>query len=670
MKKRFRLVVLVLLLLANIALNVPGIAFASATPGYKGTKDYTIPDSYNWISHRDALEGAYTYTFSKTNLINALVNEASLNVDEVTTAVNAGNVCAEFTSTYPAEQRDDDGNETFKPATSVATRAFTNISNDSLSLTMPACQMYTMQIKNDCYEPTGHMIYAEMVNGTVHLYFVQITGTSTTSALTEDMTYVDIDSNPEYEFKPNIYYMLGYGYQMALQMAAYTPDISQGNFIEIFHDGVKLDDISPYVEEQTIQNVESCGYTFFAYFKFKNPSGYNDARYTIVDHTINNIFPDEVVKFVVSDSTLTKSSQDTSATCTKNSSSDTMYTDADGVLQYTCSEENEGTALGHDFSDAACTKVPLAYEDITKDMLDDSEMYALDNSLHNLTDYNQCEYDFSKITCVRGDAYTIVATPKATKTHIWGDEFETITIYPECISSGYAIKEHVCKICGKKEQTAGYILPELGHTFKSGTTTKMDEVEPTCTADGHYTVYDVCDRCNAELNPVDVKIPALGHIWVNNREIDMGPNTIAPTCTTAGKHFEEIICSRCGMTKYEWINDPALGHDWQPKVEVAPVDVTEALWNEANNVADLDITYAQYQSKLGTAKEYTVYKKVCKRCGIYELEIVKPHDCIAGPAIKENVVDPTCTAKGSYDEVHYCTICGAELSREHRLQMS
>ena len=38
----------------------------------------------------------------------------------------------------------------------------------------------------------------------------------------------------------------------------------------------------------------------------------------------------------------------------------------------------------------------------------------------------------------------------------------------------------------------------------------------------------------------------------------------------------------------------------------------------------------------------------------------------AGTAVQENVVDATCTAAGSYDEVVYCEVCGAELSRESK----
>ena len=39
------------------------------------------------------------------------------------------------------------------------------------------------------------------------------------------------------------------------------------------------------------------------------------------------------------------------------------------------------------------------------------------------------------------------------------------------------------------------------------------------------------------------------------------------------------------------------------------------------------------------------------------------HTCVAGEPVRENEVEATCTTDGSYDEVVYCTGCGAELSR-------
>ena len=41
-------------------------------------------------------------------------------------------------------------------------------------------------------------------------------------------------------------------------------------------------------------------------------------------------------------------------------------------------------------------------------------------------------------------------------------------------------------------------------------------------------------------------------------------------------------------------------------------------------------------------------------------------DHTAGEAVQENVVEATCKAEGSYDEVVYCSVCGEELSRESK----
>lgn len=45
--------------------------------------------------------------------------------------------------------------------------------------------------------------------------------------------------------------------------------------------------------------------------------------------------------------------------------------------------------------------------------------------------------------------------------------------------------------------------------------------------------------------------------------------------------------------------------------------------------------------------------------------ITVKHDCVAGEAVKENEVAPTCEKAGGYDLVVYCTLCGKEMSREH-----
>lgn len=63
-----------------------------------------------------------------------------------------------------------------------------------------------------------------------------------------------------------------------------------------------------------------------------------------------------------------------------------------------------------------------------------------------------------------------------------------------------------------------------------------------------------------------------------------------------------------------------------------------------------------------TEQGYTVY--TCSVCGITEKRDFVDGAHIPGKAVKENVVEATCTEAGSYDLVVYCSVCGEELSRE------
>ena len=57
---------------------------------------------------------------------------------------------------------------------------------------------------------------------------------------------------------------------------------------------------------------------------------------------------------------------------------------------------------------------------------------------------------------------------------------------------------------------------------------------------------------------------------------------------------------------------------------------------------------------------------LCAHCGklVAEGEEIAALGHTNGDVVVENNVDPTCTANGSYDNVVYCTVCNAEVSRE------
>lgn len=54
------------------------------------------------------------------------------------------------------------------------------------------------------------------------------------------------------------------------------------------------------------------------------------------------------------------------------------------------------------------------------------------------------------------------------------------------------------------------------------------------------------------------------------------------------------------------------------------------------------------------------------RCGARTLKVEGPHEHSAAAPVRENEKPATCTSKGSYDEVVYCSICREELSRKNR----
>ena len=54
----------------------------------------------------------------------------------------------------------------------------------------------------------------------------------------------------------------------------------------------------------------------------------------------------------------------------------------------------------------------------------------------------------------------------------------------------------------------------------------------------------------------------------------------------------------------------------------------------------------------------------CGKCGRSYTETIPAAGHKAGEALRENIVDATCTEGGSYDTVVRCTVCSAELSRE------
>ena len=212
------------------------------------------------------------------------------------------------------------------------------------------------------------------------------------------------------------------------------------------------------------------------------------------------------------------------------------------------------------------------------------------------------------------------------KGHISAEAVRENEIKSTCTVKGSYDEVVYCKECGKELSRVTKTIDALGHT--PGEAKRENVVEPSCMVDGRYEEVVYCSVCNDEISRVTKKIEATGHTPVDVAEV---PATCTKPGTAAGTK-----CDVCGeeLSGFEAI--PPAGHQWDDGVAT-----TEPKCEEAG-----------------------VMTYTCKVCKETKTEAIDPKGHTPGAAVRENVVDSTCTVKGSYDEVVYCEACKKELSRE------
>ena len=177
---------------------------------------------------------------------------------------------------------------------------------------------------------------------------------------------------------------------------------------------------------------------------------------------------------------------------------------------------------------------------------------------------------------------------------------------------------HKCSVCGDKTN-------EETHSWDKGTVT----IQPGCTTAGTKTFGCICGATKTE------NIDAAEHI----AGAAVRENEVAATCTTDGSYDEVVYCADCRKElSREKKTVDALGHDCVHHNAKAAT-CTEKGWEAYDTCSRCD---------------YTTYKETP----------AKGHS--KGDAKKEKEVAATCTTDGSYDEVIYCTVCKAEISRESK----
>ena len=210
-----------------------------------------------------------------------------------------------------------------------------------------------------------------------------------------------------------------------------------------------------------------------------------------------------------------------------------------------------------------------------------------------------------------------------------------------------------------------------GH--KPAEAVRENEVAATCEAAGSYDEVVYCSVCKAELSRENKTIDALGHNW-GDWEV-----TTASTCKTAG--VETRVCKNDAT--HTQTRDVALdpnnhtGEGTEVRDAVAAGCTTGGYTGDtyclgcntkiANGtvIDPLGHNYADtVTAPTCTEKGYTTH--TCSRCqDSYVDSYVDAKGHAAADPVKENYVAPTFDAEGSYDEVVYCSVCKAELSRKH-----
>ena len=252
----------------------------------------------------------------------------------------------------------------------------------------------------------------------------------------------------------------------------------------------------------------------------------------------------------------------------------------------------------------------------------------------------------------------------AAKGHSWG-EWSTVRAATET-QEGQERRE--CTVCTAAETRS---TPILTHTHTNGAPVEENRIEPTCTQDGSYDEVVYCSSCNIELSRTKKTISSPGHTTVKDK-------AVVPTCTLPGK-TEGSHCSVCGEVITAQTTIAPLNHSYYESY-VAP-KCTEPGYTTYICTRCNDTYKGNFTSALGhnygdwvtvtsaTETQQGEEKHWCTRCGNAESRktsvLVHIHE--NAEPIKENIIEATCTENGSYDEVVYCSKCGALISREKKL---
>lgn len=248
-----------------------------------------------------------------------------------------------------------------------------------------------------------------------------------------------------------------------------------------------------------------------------------------------------------------------------------------------------------------------------------------------------------------------------------------------------SLEKRTCSVCGAYE-----VRSAQSHVHSGYVMSKENIIDATCTKEGSYDVVTRCGTCNEEIARMHVVTDKKAHT-PGQAVIE---NEVKATCTADGSYDEVVKCTACGEELSRTAHTTkALGHVKGTAVKenvVNPACETEGSYDEviycerdedgcnhsklSNTHVTVPATGHLHQAtriektKEPTCTEKGLYKSVtyCTDCNkvldTKDIEIPATGHT-SGEVQKENIKDATCENKGGYDDVTRCAKCNAIISK-------
>ena len=305
-------------------------------------------------------------------------------------------------------------------------------------------------------------------------------------------------------------------------------------------------------------------------------------------------------------------------------------------------------------------------------------------------------YTCSKADCDKGKNYTYVGDLVPALGHSPKAAVKENVTAEDCGHDGYYEDVVYCSVCGEELSRTPVTVPATGnHSYKS------TQVQATCTEPGG-TKYE-CSVCGDVY--YDVTDEPLGHAWaattyafaadgksctaeractrngcglVETAEAEItSKETTAPTCTVDGwTTYTATFDVEWAVVQTKAVQDiPAINHDWAATTynfaaNGSTCTARRVCNNDKTHIETSDATIAVVTKTPATCttkgwRTYTATFEVdWAETQVLELEDLAALGHTKAAAVEENYKAPTCTDKGSYDLVVYCSVCNAQLSRK------